>query len=177
MPGYVYAQGPAGAIYVNLYVSSETTFDVGGQKLALSMKSEMPWGGAIDDHASTARDVQRAAIKLRSRAGRATARAGRPLLLRRHAAGQTTVTVNGAAFGCRARDRLGYVTLDRVWKNGDVIDVEFPMDARRVVADRRVKDDARRVAIERGPDRLLRRIAGRRQAAARSTCWSIRRRR
>jgi hypothetical protein len=29
MPGLVYAQGPAGAIYVNLYVSSESTFAMG----------------------------------------------------------------------------------------------------------------------------------------------------
>src|SRR5207249_5838180 len=45
MPEFVYAQGPNGAIYVNLYVSSETSFAVAGQHLALSVASEMPWAG------------------------------------------------------------------------------------------------------------------------------------
>src|ERR1035441_8636772 len=45
MPGFVYAQDPTGSIYVNLYVSSETAFKVGGKDIALSVKSEMPWGG------------------------------------------------------------------------------------------------------------------------------------
>ena len=45
MPGYIYAQDQKDAIYVNLYVSSEATFKVGGKELALSVQSEMPWGG------------------------------------------------------------------------------------------------------------------------------------
>ena len=45
--------------------------------------------------------------------------------------------------GARDAGPLGYVTLDRVWKNGDAIDVEFPIEPRQVVADARVTDDAR----------------------------------
>jgi hypothetical protein len=46
---------------------------------------------------------------------------------------------------------MGYVLLDRTWKNGDVIRVEFPFEVRRVVADQRVVEARRRMAIERGP--------------------------
>jgi DUF1680 family protein len=55
-----------------------------------------------------------------------------------------------------APDALGYVSLDRVWTNGDVIEVDFPMAPRRVTADARVKDAEGRISIERGPDRVLR---------------------
>ena len=34
---------------------------------------------------------------------------------------------------------------------GDTIQIEFPVEVRRVVADSRVKEDRGRVAIERGP--------------------------
>jgi hypothetical protein len=48
-------------------------------------------------------------------------------------------------------DRAGYVTLTRPWAEGDVIDIEFPFDVKRVVADARVREDRGRIAIERGP--------------------------
>ena len=50
MPGYVYAQAATGAIYVNLFASSRTTFEVNGKKVTLTMRSEMPWGGIHDIH-------------------------------------------------------------------------------------------------------------------------------
>jgi hypothetical protein len=58
--------------------------------------------------------------------------------------------VNGKSVPS-APDRFGYITVDRVWRTGDSITIEFPMDARKVVADTRVKDNRGRVAIERGP--------------------------
>src|SRR4051812_13532233 len=64
MPGYVYAQHAQDAIYVNLYVSSETTFEVAGKSIGLSVKSDMPWGGAVDMRVSAKEDVK-ATIKLR----------------------------------------------------------------------------------------------------------------
>jgi hypothetical protein len=63
---------------------------------------------------------------------------------------QTTLSVNGKAAST-IPDRFGYVTIDRVWKSGDTIEIEFPIEIRRVVADTRVKEDRGRVAIERGP--------------------------
>ena len=62
----------------------------------------------------------------------------------------TVFAINGKTVPLTP-DRFGYVTVDRVWRTGDSITIEFPMDARKVVADTRVKDDRGRVAIERGP--------------------------
>ena len=45
MPGFIYAQDGKEAIYVNLYVSSQTSFKVDAKDLALAVESEMPWGG------------------------------------------------------------------------------------------------------------------------------------
>src|SRR5262249_29595220 len=64
MPGYVYAQGPQGEIYVTLYVWSETTFEVAGKSLGLAVNSEMPWGGASEMRVSAKEDVK-GTIKLR----------------------------------------------------------------------------------------------------------------
>jgi hypothetical protein len=63
---------------------------------------------------------------------------------------QPTIAVNGTSFGA-VPDKLGYVTIDRQWTTGDVITIEFPFQTRKVVADDRVADNRRRMAIERGP--------------------------
>ena len=150
MPGYVYAQDKKDAIYVNLYVSSTTSFKVGAKDLALSVDSEMPWGGVSTITVSTKDDVS-GTIKLRI-PGWARNKPV-PSTLYSYADRldhQATMWVNGKSVSA-APDKMGYVSLDRLWKNGDVIRVEFPFEVRRVVADQRVAETRRRVAVERGP--------------------------
>ena len=63
VPGYVFAQS-RDEIYVNLYASSETSFDIGGRKLSLAVDSEMPWGGKSKLMISAGEGIQ-ANLKLR----------------------------------------------------------------------------------------------------------------
>jgi DUF1680 family protein len=161
MPGYVYAQGPndpasargfggAGAVYVNLYVSSDASFKVAGKDLSLSMSSEMPWGGKSTITIGTKEDVK-GSIKLRIPGwARNQPAPGGLYSYANRIDRQPSVSVNGKSVSA-VPDKLGYVSLDRVWKNGDTVEVEFPVEVRRVVADKRVKDNHRRMAIERGP--------------------------
>jgi hypothetical protein len=60
-----------------------------------------------------------------------------------------TLSVNGQPV--RVSLSNGFARLDRRWARGDVVDLSLPMPIRRVVADERVRDDAGRVALERGP--------------------------
>lgn len=151
MPGHIYAQGPAGAVYVNLYVSSETTFTVNGQRLGLTMRSGMPWEGASGITIAADGNVK-AAIKLRipGWARQVPAPGGLYRYADGGGGGAVTIAVNRTPVTV-SPDRCGYVTLDRVWKTGDRVDVTLPLEPRRVVADDRVRDDRGRVAVERGP--------------------------
>src|SRR5947209_9927838 len=45
MPGFIYAQNKNDAVYVNLYISSKTSFKVDSKDITLKVESEMPWGG------------------------------------------------------------------------------------------------------------------------------------
>jgi DUF1680 family protein len=150
MPVYIYAQDPKDAIFVNLYVSSETTFDVAGKSLGLAVKSEMPWGGKSDIRVSAKDDVK-GTIKLRIPGwARNQPVPGSLYSYTGKVEMPVRIAVNGASI-LATPDKTGYVSIDRVWKNGDVVSVEFPMPVRRVVADTRVKEARGRVAIERGP--------------------------
>jgi hypothetical protein len=65
------------------------------------------------------------------------------------AAPAPVISVNGSRVEMNV-DK-GYVTIDRTWKAGDVIDLAIPMPVRRVVAHPNVEADRDRVALQRGP--------------------------
>lgn len=150
MPGYIYAQDRKGDVYVNLYVSSSTAFKINGKEMSLSVESDMPWGGKSTVTVSTKEEI-RGNIKLRI-PGWARNRPvpGTLYTYADKVDRQARVSVNGAPVAA-AVDKLGYVSLNRAWKDGDAVDIEFPLEVRRVVADERVKDDRRKMAVERGP--------------------------
>ena len=149
MPGYIYAQGKD-EIYVNLYVSSETSFTVSGKKLALSVESEMPWGGKSRITISATEEVP-AEIRLRipGWARNRPVPADLYSYLDRSDE-QTAISLNGAKVPYVV-DRSGYVALRRNWKNGDVVEIAFPFQVRKIIANPKVKEDRGRMAVERGP--------------------------
>jgi hypothetical protein len=59
------------------------------------------------------------------------------------------ITINGKPI--QYEIKKGYAVLKRMWKKGDQISVDFPMEPQKVVADEKVKDDAGRFALQRGP--------------------------
>jgi len=152
MPALIYAQDDR-AIYVNLYVSSETSFRVGGGTLTLSMASGMPWDGRSTLTMSSREDV-RATLKLRIPGWARQQPVWGGLYRYADAPGDdhggASLRLNGARLDA-SLDANGYVSLDRVWKNGDVLELDFPMSVRRLVADDRVREARRRVATQRGP--------------------------
>src|SRR5579864_3809417 len=62
---------------------------------------------------------------------------------------ETRLSVNGSR-ALSAVDEQGCVSIDREWKDGDSIEIEFSFEVRRVVADSKVKECRRRLVIERG---------------------------
>jgi DUF1680 family protein len=150
MAGLVYAQDRHEAIYVNLYVSSATSFAIGGRTISLSVESGMPWNGTSRIAVSASAPVP-AAIRLRIPGwARNRPAPGGLYAYMTKSTKPVTIAVNGAAVSA-VPDASGYATITRRWSDGDVIDVDFPMAIRQVVADAKVRDARGRMAIERGP--------------------------
>jgi DUF1680 family protein len=150
MPGFIYAQDSREAIYVNLYVSSDASFKVNNRELSLSVESQMPWGGTSRINLSAMEDIK-ANIKLRVPGwARNQPVPGGLYSYIDKLDKQTRVSINGNAIAATI-DKSGYVSLDRNWKSGDVVEVEFPLEVRKVGADPKVKENQGRMAIERGP--------------------------
>src|SRR5262249_54877506 len=60
-----------------------------------------------------------------------------------------TIKVNGKSVPLKL-DK-GYVTLQRTWKQGDVVELNIPMPVRRIIANEQVSEDRNKVALQRGP--------------------------
>jgi hypothetical protein len=150
MPGFIYAQDSQDGIYVNLYVSSEASFKVRNTDLSVSVESEMPWGGKSKLTISTKQDVK-LDLKLRVPGwARNQPAPGNLYSYADRVEKQTRVSVNGKSLTASA-DKSGYISLARNWKNQDVVEIEFPFETRRVIADAKVKENHGRMAVERGP--------------------------
>jgi len=157
MPKYIYGQSSTNDdIYVNLYVSSKSTFEVNGKQFSLSQESEMPWEGNTAITVSEASDEGvKADIKLRIPGWSRNQPVPSNLYAYEDPNEQTqiekaVIAVNGEPVNYTV-DKFGYVSIDRVWKNDDVISVKFPLEIKTVTANSNVEADRDRIAFERGP--------------------------
>lgn len=142
IPGYIYAQ-QGRDIFVNLYAQGKATIG----KVELEQTSNYPWDGNI--RLKVNKGGGKFAIKLRIPSWLKQSPTNNTLYTYLNAAPAYTVLVNGVAAG--AADTNGYVTINRSWKKGDVIELNFPMEVRRIVANDNVEDDRGKIALERGP--------------------------
>jgi uncharacterized protein len=148
IPDYVYAVRKD-ALFVNLFVASEASADVGAGKVALIQETRYPWDGHVLLRLTPDRPRS---FEVRVRIP-GWAR-GRPVPsdLYRYsdaAAPGYQLRVNGEVAAARLSD--GYAVLSRSWAPGDVIALDLPMPVRRLVADERISDDRGKIALERGP--------------------------
>ena len=148
LPGYVYAVR-GDVLYVNLFAAGSARVGLAGRTVAVKQETRYPWDGTVRLTFEPERAAE-FAVHVRV-PGWAQ---NRPLptdlyhYLERGDA-KVEIRVNGERADMNW-DK-GFARFRRVWKKGDVLEIVFPMDPRRVGAHEAVKDDRNRVAVERGP--------------------------
>ncbi len=144
VPGYMYATTGCKqqAIYVNLYAQSRAT--IGG--VELEQITDYPWDGKVVIRIS--KGSGKFAIKLRLPSWLKQSPTGNSLYTYLGRSKPYSVSVNGQQL---YPENVDYITIERKWKKGDVIELNLPMEVRRIVANDNVEDDRGKVALERGP--------------------------
>lgn len=131
--GYVYAHNDD-AIYVNLYIGSTSEIKLAENKtITLKQQTRYPWDGRVK-LTVTPPEKMDFALNLRIPAW----------------CNGATLKVAGKTVAPLETQR-GYAHIRRTWQPGDVVELELPMPIERMRADPRVKADAGRVALQRGP--------------------------
>jgi len=145
---YIYGKDEAG-IWVNLYVGSNTSLKLGKTTVPVQMETNYPWDGQVK---LTMNPDKRTPYTLRMRIPGWVNNVAVPGDLYRFAEGGKaafTMLVNGKP--AQYREENGYAVIDRTWQKGDVVELNLPMEVKRVLAKQDIKVNNDRVALQRGP--------------------------
>jgi DUF1680 family protein len=146
--GWVYAQ-KNDQIYVNLYAGGSATISLPRTSVSLVQQTDYPWKGQVQ---ITVNPVSSGQFTVHLRIPGWAQNQPVPSDLYRYldTHSQTvTLAVNGDPVPLTIVN--GYVDVNRIWKPGDMIELNFPMPVRRAVAHVNVMEDAGKVALLRGP--------------------------
>ncbi len=148
MPGYIYAQNK-NDVFVNLFVSNNATIKLPATDVKLTQQTDYPWQGKVNIAVDPAKS---AAFAMHIRIpGWATDEPVPGDLYSFISTKKPTIPiyVNGKKIAYTTTK--GYAVINRTWKKGDQITVDFPMEVEKVTAIDSVKANKGRFALQRGP--------------------------
>ena len=136
-------------IYVNLFMNSEVTFQSQGKELTLSQQSNYPWEGQVRLEILNSKPAD-ATICIRIPGWAQNRPVPSDLFSFTDRQEQDfSLQVNGKQI--QAKTVNGYVSLQGRWKEGDVIKLNLPMEARIITANDNVDQKAGLSAVQYGP--------------------------
>jgi len=149
IPGYIYAIR-GNALYVNLFMSDNSEITLNRTKINVIQKANFPWDGKVE---ITVNPVEPAEFDIKIRIpgwARNEALPGGLYKFEDQNIEPVKISLNRESFDA-GKIIDGYVVISKKWIIGDRVDIDFPMPVRKVVADERVKEDADRFAVQKGP--------------------------
>lgn len=129
---YIYTTS-SDTLYTHLFIGSNAQVELGGNRATLSMKSNLPWQGHVELSLTELEGNGDFSIAFRVPSW----------------SGSFTVQVGDQVLEPKIKDGYAYIT--RTWKQGDVLSIDFAIQAHRVYAHPEVRANAGRVALQRGP--------------------------
>lgn len=144
---YAYSYDSA-AIFVHQYIPSKTEIPIEHSRIGFELQTGYPWDGAVRIQLSLDADC-RFTLHLRIPAwcdpdqehNHRDPNVGRGLY---------SLTVNGQE--CQSLStRKGCISLERCWRQGDIIELNMKMEAHLIRANTKVSEQAGKVAIAYGP--------------------------
>jgi DUF1680 family protein len=131
--GYIYSQNDD-AVAIHLYAASSTQLQVGGHAIMLRQQTRYPWDGAVHIEVEL---EQAATFTLKMRIP--------------NWCDAPALYINGEPLELSGILDRGYTKIERVWQSGDQIELQLPMEVRRVYAHPAVLADEGCVTLQRGP--------------------------
>ncbi|MCB9055839.1 MAG: glycoside hydrolase family 127 protein [Chitinophagales bacterium] len=147
---YIYAKTD-NAVYVNLFVGSNTTIPLKTGNVNVKMETNYPWEGNVKMMIDP---VKKAKFKLYVRLPGWYFNKIVPGDLYRTGGDDGvpdhfSFLLNGKAVTDKYEN--GYAVIETEWKKGDVLELNFPMEVKQLMARDELKQDSNRIAIQRGP--------------------------
>lgn len=149
VPGYVYGQSGRD-IYVNIYASNEATVNLpGGQTVILNQQTDYPWAGKVSIGLKPSSD-KKFTMRLRLPGWAQNRIVPSDLYsIANPTAEQIKISVDGKPYSYKVEK--GYAVIDHKWQDNSVIEIEFPMQVNKVLANPLVEADRDRMSYTYGP--------------------------
>lgn len=129
---YFYSKQGDERVYVHLYNTGSATVSLEGRNVKIAQETSYPWDGTVNLTVTPdAPTIFELALRI-------------PGWCRDY-----SISVNGEAY--KADPESGYVIISREWQSGDSVSLTLEMPVERMTAHPNVRDDAGRVALQRGP--------------------------
>ncbi len=148
LPGYVYAH-TKDDLFINLYIGNEANIIMDFGEVIVSQNTNYPWDGnvkiKIEPEAHS-----KFTVSLRIPGWVQNKPVPSDLYRYMTESDQKPVIkINNEETKFTISN--GYAKINRQWKKGDFITIEFPMPVRKVIANNKVAEDIGKLSIERGP--------------------------
>lgn len=148
LPGYIYAQKD-NDIYVNLFISGTANLKQGNTDVAITQVNNYPWNGLLKIKVAP-KTAEKFNMLVRIPGwSRGEAIPSNLYEFNSKHTQPVPIKINGVAVKYQIRN--GYAVLSHTWKKGDEIEVNLPMEVKKVIANEKLTVDSNRVALQRGP--------------------------
>jgi DUF1680 family protein len=148
LPGYVYAQKDD-KLFVNLFISSNSTMKIMGNDVAVEQKNNYPWDGDLKFVITPKTSLAFSLLIRIPGWAQNTAIPSDLYSFENSSDKKVTIKINGNPVDYTMEK--GYAVLNRTWKKDDRVEVNLPMEVRKVIARDKLAEDAGKIALQRGP--------------------------
>jgi len=148
VPSYIYAQ-TENEIYANLFMANNTGFKLNKKDFTIKQETEYPWQGRVKFKISAEQPVK---FDFKIRVPGWAQNNPVPGDLYKYieeTKGEVRLFLNNEPYPIELIN--GYASIQKTWKNGDMVELVLPMSAKKVVPHKNVTDIKGKVAVERGP--------------------------
>ncbi len=145
---YIYGSSADG-LWINLFVGSNTSVKIGKTEVPVSLETNYPWEGKLKITLQPKSKVKMA-MHIRIPGWiQGEAVPGGLYQFEDKTKDPFTLNVNGKPAIYKIEQ--GYAVIDREWKKGDQVELNLPMEVKKVIARNELKQDDDRIALQRGP--------------------------
>ncbi|MBI1343388.1 MAG: glycoside hydrolase family 127 protein [Terrimonas sp.] len=146
---YIYAKSDD-ALYVNLFVGSNTMIPLKKTNLAVHLETDYPWEGNIKLKLDPDKPAKfKVYIRVPGWAQNNEVPGGLYNATIDISEPSYYIAVNGKKFDAVLKN--GYVIIDRAWQKGDQVEMRLPVMTKVIEARKELKQDNNRIALQRGP--------------------------
>lgn len=148
LPGYVYAH-TKNDLFINLYIGNEANINMNFGKINLSQSTNYPWDGNVKINIEP-ETKSKFTVSLRIPGWAQNKPVPSDLYYYMNESDQKPIIkINNEETEYTISN--GFAKINRQWEKGDIIEINFPMPVRKVIANENVTEDIGKFSIERGP--------------------------